>query len=159
VQQPSTSMTFSEANRESSGKYQPERDSITSCREKAKSLYTDSVQDTADSWGNLGLHPTAVCECGLSDQTPEHILQTFPIMHVMTSRQHFRPDLTTLKTKLWGSAHGERRILLPMTISEEESNLFCAFHLLNRGPVSPPDGTSWSWSRAETIMLVYDPCV
>jgi hypothetical protein len=51
---------------------------------------------------------------------------------------------------------GVNQGLLPMT-SEEESNLFCAFHLLNlRGPVSPPDGTRWSWSRAETIMLVYD---
>jgi hypothetical protein len=34
----------------------------------------------------MGLHPTALHECGLSEQTPEHILQTCPNM---SSRQHF----------------------------------------------------------------------
>jgi hypothetical protein len=38
------------------------------------------------------LHPTALCECGLSDSPPEHILQTYLIM---TSRQHVWTELTT----------------------------------------------------------------
>jgi hypothetical protein len=45
----------------------------------------------------MGLHPTALCECGLSEQTPEHILQTCPNM---SSRQHFWPEPSALKTKL-----------------------------------------------------------
>jgi hypothetical protein len=52
-----------------------------------------------------GLHPTALCECGLSEQTPEHILQTCPNM---SSRQHFWLEPTALKTKLWGTAEDLR---------------------------------------------------
>jgi hypothetical protein len=33
----------------------------------------------------MGLHPTALCECGLSEQTPEHILQTCPNMSVKSA--------------------------------------------------------------------------
>jgi hypothetical protein len=47
----------------------------------------------------MGLHRTSLCKCGLSEQMPEHILQTCPNM---SSRQHFWPELTALKTKLWG---------------------------------------------------------
>jgi hypothetical protein len=44
---------------------------------------------------------SAECVQPFSDQTPEHSLQTCPIM---TSRQHCWPEPTTLKTKLWGTA-------------------------------------------------------
>jgi hypothetical protein len=55
----------------------------------------------------MGLHPSALCECGLSDeQMPEHILQTCPNM---SSWQHFWPEPTALKTKLWGTADDMRK--------------------------------------------------
>jgi hypothetical protein len=54
----------------------------------------------------MGLHPTALCECRLGEQTPEHILQTCPNM---SSRQHFWPEPTVLKTKLWGTPEDLRK--------------------------------------------------
>jgi hypothetical protein len=48
-----------------------------------------------------------LCECGLSEQTPEHILQTCPNM---SRRQHFWPEpITALKTKLCGTADDLRK--------------------------------------------------
>jgi hypothetical protein len=81
-----------------------------SASSKLRDLYTDTVQDTADStstWVNLGLHRTAVCECGLSDQMPQHILQTCPIIVDSTW-----PETTTLKTKLWSPLFALFTILL-----------------------------------------------
>ena len=48
----------------------------------------------------MGLHPTATCECGLANQTPEHILQNCP---EMSDRRTFWPEPTSLVTKLWGT--------------------------------------------------------
>jgi hypothetical protein len=42
--------------------------------------FTNSVQVTADSHQHLRKLGAAVCESGLRDQTPEHILQTCPIV-------------------------------------------------------------------------------
>jgi hypothetical protein len=54
----------------------------------------------------MGLHPTALCECGLSEQMPEHILQTWPNM---SSRQHYWPQPNAIKTKLWGTMEDLRK--------------------------------------------------
>ena len=48
----------------------------------------------------MGLRPTALYECGLANQTPEHILQNCP---EMSSRQTFWPEPTSLAIKLWGT--------------------------------------------------------
>ena len=50
----------------------------------------------------LGLADNANCECGLDEQTPEHILQTCP--HQEAARLFYWPDDTDLGTKLWGPA-------------------------------------------------------
>jgi hypothetical protein len=74
------------------------------------SQYIDFAQDIADStniWGKWdSIHPTALCECGLGEQIPEHILQTSPNM---SNRQHSWPEPTALKTKLWGTADDLRK--------------------------------------------------
>jgi hypothetical protein len=54
----------------------------------------------------MGLHPTALCECGLSEQMSEHILQTCPNM---SSRQYFWLEPTALKTNLWETAEDLRK--------------------------------------------------
>jgi hypothetical protein len=73
-----------------------------------RSQYIDFAQDIAlhQHPRKMGLHPTALCECGLSEQTPEHILQMCPNM---SSRQHFWPEPTALKTKLWGTVEDRRK--------------------------------------------------
>ena len=49
----------------------------------------------------LGQRPTAECQCGGGEQTPEHLLQTCPLME---HRNEFWPNGSTLSTKLWGAS-------------------------------------------------------
>jgi hypothetical protein len=63
----------------------------------------------------IGLLPSCnaeECECGLSEQTPEHILQTCPNM---SSRQNFWLEPTALKTKLWGTPDDLRKAIPDLT--------------------------------------------
>jgi len=48
----------------------------------------------------IGVSETALCECGLADQTPQHILQDCPSLS--TARQQVWPEGVELTTKLWG---------------------------------------------------------
>ena len=50
-----------------------------------------------------------LCECGQADQTPDHILQSFPKYDAR--RQLTRPHGADLVTKLWGSAENLYRTL------------------------------------------------
>nr|KAG5705581.1 hypothetical protein BaRGS_034779 [Batillaria attramentaria] len=50
----------------------------------------------------IGVADTALCQCGLADQTPSHVLQDCPLHEEM--RQHFWPEGGNLNTKLWGNA-------------------------------------------------------
>ena len=47
----------------------------------------------------VGLSSTAVCECGLGEQTPEHILEDCPL----ADRTEAWPQDTTYHQKLWGT--------------------------------------------------------
>ena len=56
--------------------------------------------------GNLkqiGIQPSALCDCGKDDQTPNHFLQSCPLYN--RERQHIWPVSTTMDAKLWGSAN------------------------------------------------------
>ena len=50
----------------------------------------------------IGVYADALCQCGLADQTPAHVLQDCPLLDVQ--RQHFWPQGVGLPTKLWGTA-------------------------------------------------------
>ena len=115
MQQTCTSVTYQEAKtlvrarqqnqwRDETDGYQAEKDGIHQLERKGQvTIYRLRTGHCRlhKHMRKLGLCPTALCECGLGNQTPEHILQTCP---KMTSRQHFWPEPTTLQTKLWGTA-------------------------------------------------------
>ena len=50
----------------------------------------------------IGVSDTPTCECGLSDETPDHILQSCP--RFSRERREMWPEAAGVKTKLWGSA-------------------------------------------------------
>jgi hypothetical protein len=89
--------------------YQVEKDSIHQLERNAQvtiyRLHTGHCR-LHQQLMKMVLHPTALCECGHSEQTPEDILQTCPNM---SSRQHFWPGPTVLKTKLWGTVEDLRK--------------------------------------------------
>ena len=49
----------------------------------------------------IGIRDTPECMCGLSDETPEHILQDCP--RFSGERQKTWPEAVDVQTKLWGS--------------------------------------------------------
>ena len=49
----------------------------------------------------LKLAPSPICNCGLEDQTAEHILQRCPLLQ--TTRTNVWPTAVQLHTKLYGS--------------------------------------------------------
>ena len=51
----------------------------------------------------IGIQPSALCDCGKDDQTPNHFLQSCPLYN--RERQHIWPVSTTMDAKLWGSAN------------------------------------------------------
>ena len=51
----------------------------------------------------FGIQPSALCDCGKDDQTPNHFLQSCPLYN--RERQHIWPVSTTMDAKLWGSAN------------------------------------------------------
>ena len=50
-----------------------------------------------------GIQPSALCDCGKDDQTPNHFLQSCPLYN--RERQHIWPVSITMDAKLWGSAN------------------------------------------------------
>ena len=54
-----------------------------------------------------GVSDTSLCECGHTDQTPDHILQAC-FMYTKNCHQT-RPNSVDLATKLWGMAEDLRR--------------------------------------------------
>ena len=53
----------------------------------------------------IGEADTEICHCG-NDQTPEHVLQAFPLFD--NQRKDVWPIETNLETKLWGTADNLR---------------------------------------------------
>ena len=51
----------------------------------------------------IGIQPSALCDCGKDDQTPNHFLQSCPFYN--RERQHSWPVSTTMDATLWGSAN------------------------------------------------------
>ena len=56
----------------------------------------------------MGLAETAPCECGSTEQTPEHILQVGPFYEEKRGEVWTRD--TWLHTKLWGHVDDLRRM-------------------------------------------------
>ena len=52
---------------------------------------------------NIGIQPSALCDCGKDDQTPNHFLQSCPLYN--RERQHIWHVSTTMDAKLWDSAN------------------------------------------------------
>ena len=49
----------------------------------------------------IGVAETALCDCGQADQTPQHILDSCPLLHDL--RRRFWPKDTSIKLQLWGT--------------------------------------------------------
>ncbi len=50
----------------------------------------------------IGISNTSMCECGTSEETPDHILQACP--RFSEERRETWPEAASVVTKLWGSA-------------------------------------------------------
>ena len=64
-------------------------------------LHTGHNRLTALMFRKIKLVPSPTCNCGLEDQTAEHILQICPLLQ--TARQNVWPTAVQLHTKLYGS--------------------------------------------------------
>ena len=64
-------------------------------------LRTGHCRLNAHMFKKLKLAPSPTCSCGLEDQTPEHVLQTCPLLK--TLRETVWPEPVPIRSKLYGS--------------------------------------------------------
>ena len=64
-----------------------------------------------------GIQPSALCDCGKDDQTPNHFLQSCP--RYSRERQHIWPVSTTMDAKLWASAN-DLHLTSPLVFGRSE---------------------------------------
>ena len=64
----------------------------------------------------IGVAESALCDCGVADQTVEHVLNTCPNLTLL--RNQIWPEGTTLETKLWGTTEDLRRTFQFTTAAE-----------------------------------------
>ena len=80
------------------GGYNPQKDSLHQLsRHKQTTIFRLRTSK------KNGIQPSALCDCGKDDQTPNHFLQSCPLYNI--ERQHIWPVSTTMDAKLWGSAN------------------------------------------------------
>ena len=104
--QPENSVSFTEKKTLVKAKLQPQttRDAIHYLERWQQvaimRLRTGHCRLNAHMFRKLKLAPSPTCPCGLEDQTPEHVLQTCPLLQGL--RETTWPAATPMHTKLHG---------------------------------------------------------
>jgi hypothetical protein len=98
----------------------------------------------------LGLCNSAICDCVLDEQTPEHILKVSPLL---TNRKEAWPENTTYHAKVWGQKQTSYKPMLKYK-TVHEKNIWFSFVSLQDTLVEQLEQCARGFEKAERYEML-----